>query len=232
MIPERLPAFLRKREVLVSLFLIGLVGGGLSMSTHALWTDEDRSESNVVRAGSLDLTLDGGEPVSAVLALDNATPGETTAHQFVLANDGTVAAGTVTVTVSYTESDPPIEIADPDLDVPLNASETASLTRVHDLTYTTSAGDVVDLRGSVNDTNGNGIVDLQDLERQGDVMADLPAPDSSGGTTFEIELGLASDDASAFVVGGNTAGNLTGEDEDLMGEGIDVTITFTMDQAT
>lgn len=225
-------AVLRKREVLLSLFLVGVVGTGLSVSTHALWTDGDQSESNVVQAGSLDLALDGGDSASGKLTLDNATPGTTTAHQYNLANDGTVAAGNVTITVSYTENDPPIEIADPDLNVSLNATETASLTRVHTLTYTASDGTVTDLNASLSDTNGNGIVDLQDLNEQETVMADLPGPDSGNSTAFDIELGVASDDASAFKVGGNTAGNLTGEGEDMMAEGIDVTITFTMEQAS
>lgn len=231
MTTERLVSVLRKREVLVSLFLIGMVGTGISVSTHALWSDTDGSEANVVQGGSLDLALDGGDSVSATLTLDNATPGETTVHRYNLTNDGTVTAGNVTIAMSYAENDPPITVDDPDFNVSLNASETASLTRVHTLNYTTSSGDVIDLNGSVDDTNGNGIVDLQDLDRQAGVMADLPGPSSGNGTAFEIELGLASDDASAFVVGGNTAGNLTGEDEDLMAEGIDVTITFTMEQA-
>lgn len=228
---ERL-AVLQKREVLLSVFLIGLVGTGLSLSTYALWTDGDRSESNVVQAGSMDLALDGGDSVSGTLTLDNATPGDTTASQYNLTNDGTVPAGNVTVTVSYAEADPPITVDDPDLNVSLNATETASLTRVHNLTYTASDGTVTDLNANVSDTNGNGIVDLQDLDQQETVMADLSGPDSGNSTTFEIELGVASDDASAFVVGGNTAGNLTGEDEDMMAEGIDVTITFTLDQAS
>ena len=228
---KRLTATFRNREVLLSLFLIGLVGTGLSVSTYALWADSDRSESNVVRGGSLDLALDRGDSVSARFGLDNATPGDTTAHQYNLTNDGTVAAGNVTITLSYAENDPPIEIDDSDLDIALNASETASLTRVHTLTYTTASGDVIDLNKSVDDTNGNGIVDLQDVNRQEAALADLPGPDGNNGTAFDIELGLASDDAPAFVVGGNTAGNLTGEDEDLMGDGIEVTITFTMEQA-
>lgn len=228
---ERL-AVLQKREVLLSAFLIGLVGTGLTLSTHALWTDGDRSESNVVQAGSMDLTLDGGDSVSGTLTLDNATPGDTTASQYNLTNDGTVPAGNVTITISYAEDDPPFTIDDPDLNVSLNATETASLTRVHNLTYTASDGTVTDLNASVSDTNDNGIVDLQDLDRQETVMADLSGPDSGNSTAFEIELGVASDDASPFVVGGNTAGNLTGEDEDMMAEGIDVTITFATDQAS
>lgn len=200
-----------------------LVGAG----TWSLWNDAESDADNRVRAGTLDLSLDGG---SERFALTNARPGDTAERTYALRNVGSTEADRLSLRFRVTENDSRDEPADPDLASELTAEETASLIRVQNLTYGAPNGTGIDLVPRISDTNANGYADLQEAAAQAEAFADLPAPaaDGASAATLTIRLGIADDDAAYFD--GRAEGNLTGTDEDIMADGVDVTVEFTLDQ--
>lgn len=226
---------LLSREVLLSLFVIGLVGTGMGTASWAYLEDADESAGNTVQASTLNLNVDGADDASGAFVVDGGEPGSAAGHEFVLTNDGSLSADHVEFAVAVSENDPAVgEPSDPELAADLNATETASLVRVTTLEYRNDSGGVVSGElGGVTDGNGNGIKDLEDVRAQSDSFDDLPAPQANAGnaTRLAIAVEIASDhDGSPFVAGANAAGNLTGYDEDVMGDGVEVTVTVTLNQ--
>lgn len=223
----------QNRTVLIPILILGLVGVAFGMSTLAFYTDADQSTSNPVQGGTMNLSIDGADSLSSSFSITSAAPSDAGSHTFAVANEGPVVADHVEVTVAVAESDSGGEPGDPDLGVELNATEAASLVKVQTYEYRNSTGTVItDFTTGVTDANGNDIIDLEDVSEQSSVADDLPAPQANHGneTSVAIDLRVANDDSSSFTAGGNTAGNLTGYDEDFMADGVDVTITVRLNQ--
>jgi predicted ribosomally synthesized peptide with SipW-like signal peptide len=222
----------KKVGVMILVVLIGALAVGAG--SWALWSDTDASTSNTVDDGTMDLTIDGvNNNVSGSFSLANAQPGDATSYVFDLRNDGSTEADHVELALSSSENDTRTEPSDSELDAELNAEETASLIRVTQYEYQNDAGTTQrDLLESVKDDNGNGIKDLQDVQDQAGTADDLNAPQANGGNTTQLALTLkvANDDSTDFTKDGNTAGSLTGVDEDIMADGVDITVEFTLRQ--
>ncbi|WP_274324983.1 hypothetical protein [Halosimplex aquaticum] len=221
-----------RREILFSILIIGFAGTALGSMTWSYYEDSDSAGGNSLRADAMDLRIDGSDSVSGSFSIVDGGPGDSTSHVFSLTNNGGTAADHVEVSFGLAENDPASEPGDPDLGVELTAKETASLIRVTTLEYVRSDGTVqYDAIASMTDGNGNGVIDLEDVKNQEAAFDDLEAPQTNGGTTTKLSIAVqfVSDDGS-FVKGGNTAGNLTGYDEDAMADGIDVTVTVTLNQ--
>ncbi|WP_435334705.1 hypothetical protein [Haloarchaeobius sp. TZWWS8] len=221
------------RQVLFSLFVIGVLATGLGYVTYATFEDADTSDKNPIQGGTMDLKLDGADTVPAAFSIDDGGPNATTSYNYTITSSGSLTPGNVSVDVSVAENDSGTEPTDPDLNAALNATETATLVEVTSFEYRYANGTLArDLRTGVTDGNGNGIIDLEDVMTQALPETDLPGP-GAGGTAeryLVISVTLASDDDPSFVVDGNTAGNLTGADEDYMADGIDVVVTVTLEQ--
>lgn len=230
---ERRWAPLIRREVLVSIIVIGVASTSLGMVTYAYFGDTDTSRQNAVQAGTLDLTLDGADSLSASFSISDGKPGSAASHNFTVRNAGSIPADHVEITLSFTENDPRTEPSDADLDVELNASETASLINVTQFEYQDDSGTTIfDALANVDDRNGNGIVDLEDVQDQQGQLDGLAAPqENNGNSTFlVVAVEIADDDSAAFIKSGNTNGSLTGYDEDVMADGVDVKIEVTLNQ--
>ncbi len=229
----RIGTLLQERTILIPVLIIGFVGITFGMSTVAFYTDADQSTNNPVEGGTMNLSIDGADSLSGSISITSAAPSEAGSHTFAVANEGPIAADHAEVTMAVAESDPSAEPGDPDLGVELNATEAASLVKVNTYEYRNSTGAVIeDFTSGVTDANGNGIVDLQDVSEQSDAADDLPPPQANHGneTSLVVDLQVANDNSTAFTAGGNTAGNLTGYDEDFMADGVDVTITVRLNQ--
>lgn len=214
------------RRLTVALALIILVLGAalVGMGTYAYFTDTETSDSNTVEAGTLDLTLDGTNGgVSGSFALTNAGPGESVSHTFTLRNVGTKPADHVEVRLSTTENDAGrSEPADSSLAAELSNVQTQQQIEVVTYEYRNDGGTVTeDLLSGVTDNNGNGIVDLAEVINQTSPADGLPAPQVNGGNTtaVAIELRIAND-----------GGSFTGTDEDIMADGVDVTLEVRLNQ--
>jgi predicted ribosomally synthesized peptide with SipW-like signal peptide len=224
----------KKVGVMILVVLIGALAVGVG--SWALWSDTDASTSNTVNDGTMDLAINGSNnDVSGSFSLTDSQPGDNTSQTFVLENDGTTEADHVEIALSSSENDSESEPADTELNAELDAGETASLTRVTQYEYRNDAGVTQeDLLTGVNDSNGNGngIIDLQDVQNQAGSADDLNAPQANPGNTTQLALTLevADDDDGNFIKGGNTTGSLTGVDEDIMGDGVDITVEFTLNQ--
>lgn len=217
-------ANLLRREVLVAILVIGVASTALGAVTWAQFSDDDASEGNAVEAGTLNITLDRADSQTGAFSLTNAKPGNATSHEFALRNAGSLSADHVEVGLSFSESDPRAEPSDPDLNAELSANETASFVRVTTLEYRNESGAVIeDALASVSDANGNnnGIKDLEDVRNQAGSLDDLPAPQRNAGNQTSLVIGVAIADDS---------GDFTGTDEDIMADGIDVKLTFTLNQ--
>lgn len=228
------PSDLLRREILLSLFVIAVASTGLGMVTWASFTDSDGSQQNNVGSGTLDVSLDGSDQLSAAFSIANGKPGSTASYNYTIRNNGSISADHLEVAVVFAENDSLLEPSDPDLGVELNATETASLVNVTQFEYRNGAGDTMyDALSNVNDQNGNGIVDVADVRSQRGQLDNLAAPQRENGnsTYLVIAVEIADDGSSSFDVGGNTNGNLTGYDEDIMADGIDIELTFTLNQA-
>lgn len=222
-----------RREVLISILIIGVASTTLGMVTWSYYADSDASEQNAIQAGTLDLTLDGADSLPAMFSITNGQPGSATSHNYTIQNSGSVAADHLEYTLSFTENDSQTEPSDVDLNTELNATETASLIEVTQFEYKNNAGNTIyDALATTTDQNGNGIIDLEDVQNQKEQLDGLAPPQKNNGnsTFLVVTMEIANDDSAAFTKAGNTNGNLTGYDEDIMADGIDVKITITLNQ--
>jgi len=222
----------KKVGVMILVVLIGALAVGVG--SWALWSDTDASTSNTVNDGTMDLAINGSNnDVSGSFSLTDSQPGDNTSQTFVLENDGTTEADHVEIALSSSENDSESEPADTELSNELGAGKTASLIRVTEYEYQNDAGATQrDLLTSVNESNGNGIIDLQEVQNQVSTADDLNAPraNSANTTRLTLTLEIADDDDGNFKEGENTAGSLTGFDEDIMADGVDITVEFTLNQ--
>ena len=88
------------KKILISLFTIAIVGALIGGGVTALFFDTEEVGQNVFTAGTLDLEVGGGNPVS--FTLDNMKPGDTYAASLYLLNAGTIDASKMYIKFSYT----------------------------------------------------------------------------------------------------------------------------------
>ena len=212
----------KKIGVMILVVLIGALAVGVG--SWALWSDTDASTSNTVDDGTMDVTINGtNNGVTGSFSLNNAQPGNTTSHTFVLRNKGTTEADHVELALSLSENDASrSEPGDSELNAELGAGETAKLIRVTEYEYRNNAGDTLNnLQDDVTDNNDNGIIDLKEVQNQAGIADGLNAPQANNGNTTQLVLTLEIADDS---------GDFTGVDEDIMADGVDITVEFTLKQ--
>jgi len=180
------------------MLLIGMTGIG----TWAYFSDVEASTGNQMTAGTLDLKTNDADGVSQTLFVTNMAPGDTVGPEtIILKNIGSVDGSTLDLAFSYIENDGSSNLVDKTED------ETAAMLEVKVLNYGGSS-----LLGSINDGNGNGWKDIQDL-----TTSDLSGQSGIGAApaskVFEIGVMLRTE-----------TGN------DFQSDGITVTMTFTLNQ--
>jgi len=212
------------KRILIVIIIAGLVSAGMGAITFAYFQDTDTNSGNNIQAGTLNITIDDvDDGTSGSLSVGPGKPLDSTNHNYTVRNGGSVSADHLQVNMSFAENDPTgtynQEPADSDLQNELNAGTTANYMEVTTLTYHNGSTSN-DLLTSVSDNNGNGITDLGDVQNDS-VMDDLTPPAAKEGnkTYFEITVRIASDDHG-----------LTDPDENVMGDGIDVKVRFTLMQ--
>ncbi|MFB6188825.1 MAG: TasA family protein [Halapricum sp.] len=82
---------LSRRRVLGAAVAAGLASAGAGVGTMAAFSDSESSSDNQITAGTLDLTLDGGEQTVTILDVTGATPGQQGQGSITLGNAGTIA---------------------------------------------------------------------------------------------------------------------------------------------
>ena len=171
------------------------------IGTWAYFQDTETSTGNVFAAGTLDLKTDDVDGVTQTLYASNLKPGDNVSGSIALKNAGSVAGSTLDLAFSYVESDSgPTNPAD------MSANATAAVIELTALDYGGSS-----LLGSVSDANINGYKDVEDLKN-----ADLTGQtgiDASATKDFTITVQFRGD-----------------ANHDFQSDGINVTITFTLNQ--
>ena len=178
-----------------------LIGMG-GIGTWAYFQDTETSTGNLLAAGTLDLKTDDVDGVTQTLYASNLKPGDIVSGSITLKNAGTVAGSTLDLAFSYLESD----------DIILNpadmtADETAAVIEVTTLDYGGSS-----LLGNFGDSgNTNGYRDIQDLKN-----ADLTG-----------QTGIDASATKDFTITVQFRGDAS---HDFQSDGINITITFTLNQ--
>jgi predicted ribosomally synthesized peptide with SipW-like signal peptide len=182
--------------ILALMLVIGLACAG----AYAYFVDTESSTGNELRAGTLDLTTDGGNGVSQTLFNTSLAPGDTVGLETIgLTNAGSIDGTSLTISFSYTENDGPRNV------VPMTADQTAGQLHVTTLEYAGSS-----LIGTILDANQNQVPDLFDL-----MVSGLSLTGIAAGNTEDFVIGVTfNEDAS----------------NDYQSDGINLTITFYLNQ--
>lgn len=170
------------------------------IGTWAYFQDTETSTGNVFAAGTLDLKTDDVDGVTQTLSASNLKPGDSVPGSITLKNTGSVAGSSVDLLFAYVESDSSPNPA------PMNADATAAVIEVTTLTL-----EGYDLLGSVSDYQPNGYTDIEDLKNAD--LAGQTGIDASATKDFTITVQFRGD-----------------ADHDFQSDGINVTITFILNQ--
>jgi len=170
------------------------------IGTWAYFQDTETSTGNVFAAGTLDLKTDDVDGVTQTLYASNLKPGDNVSGSITLKNSGSVAGSSLDLAFSYVESDGSPNPA------PMSADATAAVIELTTLNYGGSS-----LLGSVSDDNINGYKDVEDLKNAD--LAGQTGIDASATKDFTITVQFRGD-----------AGH------DFQSDGINITMTFTLNQ--
>lgn len=192
----------------LSLVLTGILAlcllAGIAGGTWAYFSDTETSSNNQLISGTLDLKTNDTDGVTGSLQATNMKPGDIVGPATIhLKNTGSLDGSTLSIAFNYTECDGTNPPAYP---VNKTADETAAVIEVLTLSYGGS-----DLLGSVSDSNSNGYKDVQDLKN----------------ASLSGQSGIAAGATKDFVITvklKESAGN------DFQADGIDMSITFTLNQ--
>lgn len=207
------------KQMLVSVLIVGIGISGFGYGTYAYFEDTDPASGNTVQSGTIDIKVNGTDTQSAMFSLTNAQPTDTVSQNFSVTNAGTTAADHLQLGLTFAENDAG-EPSDLGLANNLSASATAAQIEVVEFHYVRPDGTVNDIDANVTNGNSNGILDLADVQASS-YLDNLQAPAENSGDTgyVTVTLKVANDD-----------GSFTGSDEDIMGDGIDITVDFSLMQ--
>jgi spore coat-associated protein N len=184
-----------QKQILVSMAIIGVSAAALGAGTFALFTDPGNSSSNLFTASVLDLKLDGVQNVESTIKATSFMPGDQTSGSLALSHVGNLQVGQADLDVAFD-----LVLTDKDG----QTTDMAKFLNVTELKY----GTVDLLAACYTDANGNGWVDLDDLDKKACVDRAIPS-----GETFSMK-----------VVFHTTAGN------ELQGDRVDMTMRFLLAQ--
>lgn len=199
-------------KIVKSLLIIALVTVAVGTTTAAFFSDTGTSSANTFTAGTLILKLDGVDNTTANWALPNMAPGDSVSSSVALTNTGSLTA-------NHVEINP---VANSITDAAPAAAN--AIDKYLEITAATYNGDnlltAADGGKNLNDSNGNGWVDLDDLENavnagEGGQLDNLTAPASGGADTQTLSM---------------TVTFRTSAPDDLQGDSDTMSMTFTLNQ--
>jgi len=186
----------------LGLSLAGLIV--LCLTIGGAWAylvDTERSSNNQVTAGTLDLLTNNVNGVTQTLYGLILKPNNTVGPASIaLKNAGSLNGATLDISFNYTESD-----GSPNA-VNMTADQTAAIIEVMILQY-----DWEDLLPLISDTNGNGYKDVEDLKNSH--LTGLSGLNPSASKIFAISVKMRD-----------------GISNDFQADGIDITMTFLLNQ--
>jgi predicted ribosomally synthesized peptide with SipW-like signal peptide len=171
------------------------------IGTWAFFSDVETSSQNTFAAGTLDLKTNDADGVTQTLLAANMNPGDSIGPvTIILKNTGTLNASSLDLAFTYVDDD------DTNNPIDKSADETAALIELITLKY-----DGYNLLGAVQDNNTNGYRDIQDLKN-----TDLSGQNGiNASSTKDFEIGIKA---------------RTSVDSQFQADGINITMTFTLNQ--
>lgn len=197
-------------KIVKSLLVIALVISTVGATTKAFFSDVGTSSANTFTAGTLDLKLDGIDDLTANWTMPNMAPGDSVSASIALTNTGTLIADHVEVN--------PVANAITDA-APIAESALDKYMQITAASY--DGDDLLTAPGkNLIDSNGNGYIDLDDLENaanagEGGQLDNLSAPASSEGSTKILAM---------------TVKFRTDAPNDLQGDSDTMSMAFTLNQ--
>lgn len=199
-------------KIVKSILIISIVVSAVGATTAAFFSDTGTSSANTFTAGTLILKLNGVDNSTANWALPNMAPGDSVSGSVALTNTGSLTANHVEINpVSNSITDA----------VPTAVNAIDKYLQITSATYNgdnlLSAGDG---GKNLNDSNGNGWIDLDDLENavnagEGGQLDNLATPTSGGADTKTLSM---------------TVTFRTSAPDDLQGDSDTMSMTFTLNQ--
>jgi predicted ribosomally synthesized peptide with SipW-like signal peptide len=174
--------------------------GMSSIGTWAYFLDTETVPANQLSAGTLDLKTDDADGVTQTLYASNMAPGDSVSGNLTLENIGSVNGASVDITFDYIENDTTPNPVD------MSPDDTSAAIEVLTLDYGGT-----NLLSSVSDNNSNSYKDIQDLKNAN--LTGQSGIDASSNKNFQIEVKLR-----------DTI------NKDLQADGVNVTITFVLNQ--
>ena len=197
-------------KIVKSLLVIALVIGAVGATTKAFFSDTGTSSANTFTAGTLDLKMNTLDNTTANWTMPNMAPGESVSASIALTNTGTLTA-------DHLEINPVANAITDATPVAANA-----LDRYMQITVASYDGDDLLTAPGKNlvDSNGNGYIDLDDLENaanagEGGQLDNLSASAASGGSTKTLFM---------------TVKFRTDAPNDLQGDSDTMSMTFTLNK--
>jgi predicted ribosomally synthesized peptide with SipW-like signal peptide len=196
------------KKIIGLLILAFIMLGVVSTATFANFNDSESSSKNKLAAGTFDLRTNGVNSVTATLININVKPNNVVNGSTIqLSNAGLINGATLNISFSYIESDNASQNGTPNM----TADQVAAVLQVTALSY-----DTINLLAlPLTDTNSNGYIDVQDLINAINTakMSLLSGLNAGATKLFNISVLLRD-----------------GISNDFQGDGINITMTFTLNQ--
>jgi len=178
-----------------------LLSAGMVGATFAYFTDVERSNGNTFTAGTLDVKIKGdlgdfSDDMGPEWTLTNLGAGANLySRDWTFQNFGTIPIDHMEISCSYSVTeDVPNAEPDPDPNTPLHPEMMSRWFTIKELTVRYSTGGDVSLLSLLADTNGNGVIDLEDLHNVGiDNVIVVPAPFQANYTVVDMTLEFSSE---------------------------------------
>ena len=205
-----------KLERIIGLSLAGLLIACLAIGgTWAYMTDTETSNNNGIAAGTLEMKTNNVNGVTQSLVCSNLKPGRAvTATTISLKNVGSASGGSVAISLSYNTDNSADTTPNT---VNMSTDDLAKVLQITTLNY-----DGRTILGLLTDANGNGYIDVQDMKNEAANLAGLGGLNPGQIRTFDITVQMVS--------GAGTNTFSTGTFADFVGDGINITVTFTLNQ--
>ena len=183
------------KTILSAIFTVALVSVLVGAGTFAYYTDSETSVDNTFTSGTMDLYMTNhDEDISAEWTYFNMAPGmDYDTGELNLWNDGTIEADHVEMTFTTICTEMGTEESDT-LDGAEGMDEYLQVLYMiyengDDIEFVSNAFGYTWNTAYIDDANGNGYIDLDDLN--GVTFDDLPAPPANHADNYEFRMGVA-----------------------------------------
>jgi len=174
--------------------------GMTGIGSFAYFLDPESAPDSQLEAGTLDLKTDDVDGVTQTIYATSMKRGDSVSGNITLKNSGSTDGVNLDIVFSFIENDDTPNAVD------MSANATAATLEVITLVY-----DGSNLLSTVSDNNTNGYKDIQDLTNAD--LTDLSGLNTLASKDFDIEFKLKET-----------------TDNNFQGDGVTITITFTLNQ--